>query len=55
MEGMCGLWKEITEDVNVMAENLTSQVRAFGEITDAATSGDFSQLITVNASGETES
>ena len=47
-----GRWKEITEDVNTMAENLTSQVRAFGEITDAATEGDFSKLISVNASGE---
>src|SRR5439155_1537076 len=47
-----GLWKEITEDVNTMAENFTSQVRAFGEITDAATEGDFSKLISVNASGE---
>lgn len=52
VDGIRGLWKEITEDVNIMAENLTSQVRAFGEITDAATSGDFTQLITVNASGE---
>ncbi|KAG8533678.1 uncharacterized protein KY384_001419 [Bacidia gigantensis] len=47
-----GRWREITEDVNTMAENLTSQVRAFGEITDAATDGDFSKLISVNASGE---
>ncbi|MCJ1309460.1 histidine kinase osmosensor [Agyrium rufum] len=47
-----GRWKEITEDVNTMAENLTSQVRAFGEITDAATDGDFTNLITVSASGE---
>ena len=47
-----GRWKEITEDVNTMADNLTSQVRAFGEIADAATSGDFSKLISVNASGE---
>jgi osomolarity two-component system sensor histidine kinase NIK1 len=52
VERIRGLWKEITKDVNIMAENLTAQVRAFGEITDAATSGDFSQLITVNASGE---
>jgi len=35
-----------------MAENLTAQVRAFGEITDAATEGDFFELISVNASGE---
>ena len=47
-----GRWKEITEDVNTMAENLTAQVRAFGEITDAATEGDFSKLISVNAQGE---
>ncbi|KAJ5589652.1 histidine kinase osmosensor [Penicillium hordei] len=52
VEGIAGTWKEITEDVNTMAENLTSQVRAFGEITDAATDGDFTKLITVNASGE---
>lgn len=52
VEGISGTWKQITEDVNIMAENLTSQVRAFGEITDAATDGDFTKLITVNASGE---
>lgn len=50
--GIAGRWKEITEDVNTMADNLTAQVRAFGEITDAATDGDFTKLITVNASGE---
>ena len=47
-----GRWKEITEDVNTMAENLTDQVRAFGEITDAAAGGKFDKIITVNASGE---
>ena len=52
VENAKGRWREITEDVNTMAENLTSQVRAFGEITDAATDGDFSKLISVNASGE---
>ncbi|KAI1927257.1 histidine kinase osmosensor [Ophidiomyces ophidiicola] len=52
VEGISGRWKEITEDVNTMADNLTAQVRAFGEITDAATDGDFTKLITVNASGE---
>lgn len=35
-----------------MADNLISQVRAFGEITEAAMSGDFTKLITVSASGE---
>ena len=52
VEGIAGTWKEITEDVNTMADNLTSQVRAFGEITDAAMDGDFTKVITVNASGE---
>ena len=52
VDNVRGRWKEITEDVNTMADNLTSQVRAFGEITDAATDGNFDKLITVNASGE---
>jgi len=52
VKDVSGRWKEITEDVNTMAENLTAQVRAFGEITDAATEGDFSKLISVQASGE---
>jgi osomolarity two-component system sensor histidine kinase NIK1 len=39
-------------DVNTMANNLTTQVRAFGDITNAATDGDFTKLITVEASGE---
>ena len=52
VENARGRWREITEDVNTMADNLTAQVRAFGEITDAAVDGDFSKLISVNASGE---
>lgn len=52
VENAKGRWKEITQDVNTMADNLTSQVRAFGEITDAATDGDFTKLISVEASGE---
>lgn len=47
-----GLWKEITTNVNTMAANLTSQVRAFAQITAAATDGDFTRFITVEASGE---
>ncbi|OBA17951.1 hypothetical protein METBIDRAFT_47873 [Metschnikowia bicuspidata var. bicuspidata NRRL YB-4993] len=47
-----GLWKEITSNVNTMAANLTSQVRAFAQITAAATDGDFTRFITVEASGE---
>ncbi|KAI9882830.1 MAG: hypothetical protein M1823_005428 [Watsoniomyces obsoletus] len=52
VKGIGGRWKEITEDVNTMAQNLTSQVRAFGDITDAAADGDFTNVITVEASGE---
>lgn len=52
VEGIAGRWKEITSDVNTMAQNLTSQVRAFGDITNAATEGDFSKMINVSASGE---
>ncbi|CDK26495.1 unnamed protein product [Kuraishia capsulata CBS 1993] len=47
-----GLWKEITTNVNTMAANLTSQVRAFAQITAAATDGDFTRFITVEANGE---
>ena len=52
VDNVRGTWKEITEDVNTMADNLTSQVRAFSDITDAATDGDFTNLITISASGE---
>jgi len=52
VEGITGRWKEITTDVNIMAQNLTSQVRAFADITNAAMKGDFSKMINVEASGE---
>ncbi|KAF1985570.1 putative histidine kinase NIK1p [Aulographum hederae CBS 113979] len=51
VNGIGGRWKEITLDVNTMAQNLTSQVRAFGDITNAATEGKFTQ-INVEAAGE---
>lgn len=47
-----GLWKQITSNVNTMASNLTSQVRAFDNISASAIDGDFSRFITVEASGE---
>ncbi|EMC98791.1 hypothetical protein BAUCODRAFT_65834 [Baudoinia panamericana UAMH 10762] len=50
--GITGRWKEITTDVNIMAQNLTSQVRAFGEMSNAAMEGNFTKRITVEASGE---
>jgi signal transduction histidine kinase len=42
-------------NVNIMASNLTSQVRAFAQISAAATDGDFTRFITVEASGEMDS
>ncbi|CAI4216536.1 unnamed protein product [Parascedosporium putredinis] len=50
--GLEGRWKEITTDVNTMASNLTTQVRAFSDITNLATDGDFTKLVDVEASGE---
>lgn len=50
--GLDGRWKEITTDVNTMAANLTTQVRAFSDITNLATDGDFTKLVDVEASGE---
>ncbi|KAG7139555.1 Hybrid signal transduction histidine kinase J like protein [Verticillium longisporum] len=50
--GLNGRWKEITSDVNTMASNLTTQVRAFSDITNLATDGDFTKLVEVEASGE---
>jgi osomolarity two-component system, sensor histidine kinase NIK1 len=51
LEGIEGRWREITVSVNTMAQNLTSQVRAFGEITTMAMQGKF-MPIQVEASGE---
>ncbi|KAF2093486.1 two-component osmosensing histidine kinase [Rhizodiscina lignyota] len=51
VQGIAGRWREITQDVNTMAQNLTAQVRAFGDITNAATQGNF-QSVNVEAAGE---
>ncbi|KAH9946794.1 hypothetical protein B0H21DRAFT_693032 [Amylocystis lapponica] len=50
-----GIWQDITMAVNTMASNLTTQVRGFAQISAAAMDGDFSRLITVEASGEMDS
>ncbi|KAG9087983.1 hypothetical protein FRC06_002273 [Ceratobasidium sp. 370] len=55
VEGMQGSWQAITVSVNTMASNLTSQVRGFAQISAAATDGDFTRFITVEASGEMDS
>ena len=47
-----GTWKDLTESVNVMARNLTDQVRNIAQVTTAVARGDLSQKITVDARGE---
>ncbi|KAI8069235.1 hypothetical protein BC940DRAFT_366684 [Gongronella butleri] len=55
VEDVEGVWREITSNVNTMASNLTTQVRAFAQISASATENDYSRLITVEASGEMKS
>ena len=50
--GVAGTWKDLTDSVNKMASNLTSQVRNIAEVTTAVANGDLSRKITVNVQGE---
>ncbi|MBI1912230.1 MAG: HAMP domain-containing protein, partial [Deltaproteobacteria bacterium] len=50
--GVAGTWKELTENVNAMASNLTNQVRNIANVTTAVANGDLSRKITVEAKGE---
>ncbi|MES2769802.1 MAG: HAMP domain-containing protein [Bdellovibrionota bacterium] len=50
--GVSGTWKDLTENVNQLAGNLTSQVRAIAEVSTAVTKGDLTRSITVEAQGE---
>ncbi|HXJ70415.1 MAG TPA: HAMP domain-containing protein [Verrucomicrobiae bacterium] len=50
--GVAGTWKDLTDNVNFMASNLTSQVRNIAEVSTAIANGDLSKKITVNVSGE---
>jgi CheY-like chemotaxis protein/HAMP domain-containing protein len=50
--GVNGTWKSLTDSVNMMAANLTAQVRAIGEVSTAVTKGDLSRSINVDAQGE---
>ncbi|WP_181700859.1 HAMP domain-containing protein [Chthonobacter albigriseus] len=52
VEGVAGTWKDLTDNVNLMAENLTGQVRNIAEVTTAVASGDLSKKITVDVKGE---
>ena len=50
--GVAGTWKDLTDNVNSMASNLTGQVRNIAEVTIAVANGDLSQKITVDVRGE---
>ncbi|HET9410268.1 MAG TPA: response regulator, partial [Candidatus Dormibacteraeota bacterium] len=52
VEGVGGVWKDLTDNVNFMAGNLTSQVRNIAEVTTAVQQGDLSKKITVDVQGE---
>jgi HAMP domain-containing protein/signal transduction histidine kinase/CheY-like chemotaxis protein len=52
VKGVAGTWKDLTDNVNVLAGNLTSQVRNIAEVTTAVANGDLSKKISVEAKGE---
>nr|WP_244409930.1 HAMP domain-containing protein [Streptomyces albofaciens] len=52
VRGVSGTWKDLTDNVNVMASNLTGQVRSIAQVAAAVAKGDLSQKITVEAKGE---
>ncbi|BCL32877.1 HAMP domain-containing protein [Streptomyces aurantiacus] len=52
VRGVSGTWKDLTDNVNVMASNLTGQVRSIAQVAAAVARGDLSQRITVEAKGE---
>jgi HAMP domain-containing protein/CheY-like chemotaxis protein/signal transduction histidine kinase len=52
VRGVGGVWKDLTDNVNFMASNLTSQVRNIAEVTTAVANGDLSKKVTVDVEGE---
>src|SRR5207237_1415776 len=52
VKGVGGTWKDLTDNVNTMAGNLTGQVRNIAEVTTAVANGDISKKITVEGQGE---
>src|SRR5206468_2893533 len=51
-KGVSGVWKDLTDSVNTLAANLTTQVRNIAEVTAAVANGDLSKKITVDVRGE---
>ena len=54
VEGVSGVWRGLTDNVNTLAAALTTQLRAIAEVTTAVTNGDLTRSITVDARGEVE-
>src|SRR5207237_1124083 len=54
VKGVSGTWEDLTDNVNQLAANLTTQVRAIGEVATAVTMGDLTRSIAVEARGEVE-
>jgi signal transduction histidine kinase/HAMP domain-containing protein/CheY-like chemotaxis protein len=52
VKGVAGTWKDLTDNVNLMAGNLTAQVRSIAEVTTAVAKGDLSKKVTVDGKGE---
>ena len=52
MPGAAGTWKDLTANVNLLAANLTTQVRAIADVATAVTKGDLTRYIQVDAKGE---
>ena len=52
VQGVSGIWKDLTDNVNFMAGNLTSQVRGIAKVVTAVANGDLRQKLTVEAKGE---
>src|SRR6185295_17917119 len=52
VKGVAGVWKGLTDNVNLMASNLTSQVRNIADVTTAVARGDLSKKVTVKVKGE---
>src|SRR5205085_721419 len=52
VEGVAGTWKDLTDSVNFMASNLTSQVRNIADVANAVATGDLTRKVTVSVKGE---
>jgi methyl-accepting chemotaxis protein len=54
VEGVSGVWKELTDNFNQLATSLTTQVRAIADVSTAVTEGDLTRQVTVDAKGEVD-